>query len=59
MPTARPSVALLHLHNSCLESRGSLLIAARQPPGVVDRRAATISRSRLRAALRRRDRPAR
>ena len=25
--------ALLHLHNSCLESRGSLLITARQPPG--------------------------
>src|SRR5262249_10419358 len=25
---------LLHLHNLCLESRGSLLIAARQPPGL-------------------------
>jgi chromosomal replication initiation ATPase DnaA len=28
-----PERALLHLHNSCLESRGSLLIAARRSPG--------------------------
>jgi chromosomal replication initiation ATPase DnaA len=27
-----PEVALLHLHNSCLECRGSVLITARRPP---------------------------
>ena len=41
---------LLHLHNSCLESRGSLLIAARQPPGSWKVTLRDLG-SRLRAAL--------
>jgi len=42
--------ALLHLHNSCLESQGSLLIAARRPPGPWSVALADLG-SRLRAAL--------
>jgi chromosomal replication initiation ATPase DnaA len=42
--------ALLHLHNSCLESRGSLLITARQPPGLWTVALRDLG-SRLRAAL--------
>jgi chromosomal replication initiation ATPase DnaA len=42
--------ALLHLHNSCLESQGSLLITARQPPGSWNFALKDLG-SRLRAAL--------
>lgn len=42
--------ALLHLHNSCLEARGSMLIAARRPAASWTIRLDDL-RSRLRAAL--------
>jgi len=42
--------ALLHLHNSCLECQGSLLITARQPPGSWNFALKDLG-SRLRAAL--------
>ena len=42
--------ALLHLHNSCLECQGSLLITARQPPGSWNFVLKDLG-SRLRAAL--------
>lgn len=42
--------ALLHLHNSCLECQGGLLITARRPPGSWDVALEDL-RSRLRAAL--------
>jgi chromosomal replication initiation ATPase DnaA len=42
--------ALLHLHNSCLECRGSLLITARRPPGSWNVALKDLG-SRLRAAL--------
>jgi chromosomal replication initiation ATPase DnaA len=42
--------ALLHLHNSCLEARGSILIAAPQPAGAWSIELEDL-RSRLRAAL--------
>lgn len=42
--------ALLHLYNSCLERRGSLLITARRPPGSWPLVLGDL-RSRLRAAL--------
>src|SRR5207244_4295451 len=45
-----PERALLHLHNSCLECRGSLLITARRPPGSWTVALGDL-RSRLRAAL--------
>ena len=41
---------LLHLHNSCLENRGGLLIAARLPPGLWTIALRDLG-SRLRAAL--------
>jgi chromosomal replication initiation ATPase DnaA len=45
-----PERALLHLHNSCLECRGSLLITTRRPPGSWNV-ALDDLRSRVRAAL--------
>jgi chromosomal replication initiation ATPase DnaA len=45
-----PELALLHLYNSCLEGRGSVLITARLPPGSW-KIALRDLRSRLRAAL--------
>jgi chromosomal replication initiation ATPase DnaA len=45
-----PERALLHLYNSVLEQRGSLLITARQPPGAWQTELGDL-RSRLRAAF--------
>jgi chromosomal replication initiation ATPase DnaA len=45
-----PERALLHLHNSCLEGQGSLLITARRPPGFWNFALKDLG-SRLRAAL--------
>jgi chromosomal replication initiation ATPase DnaA len=45
-----PERALLHLHNFCLEHRGTLLITARRPPGLWSVALGDLG-SRLRAAL--------